>query len=86
MPTGSGTPCIHGQKSRIERIRYDKAPVQKPKPHRDQVRQAQILAPRCYPPRSMHDRLPLRDRPRGYRALLAMSPETKKINVDGGLS
>ena len=78
------TPCILSRKSRTEPIRYEKRRYKSQKPHRDHVRAAQRLAARGHPLRSMPDRLPVRHRTRGHRALLAWSPEPSAVVVRCG--
>ena len=40
-------PCIPGRKTRGKPVKYRQAPLQKPQPHRNHVRQAEGLAPVC---------------------------------------
>jgi len=68
------TSCIPGRKSRKKPFRYDKRRYKSR--NRIEIMFGMLKDwARRHPLRSMPDRLPVRDRPRGHRALVAMCPE-----------
>ena len=79
--------CIPGRKQRKKTVKYPsrdidnalpgsgQAPLQTAQPDRNHVRQAQGLAACGNPIRPLPEGLPLRNRSRGNRHLLAMSPD-----------